>query len=124
VRLSALSDIINNPHRQNKTPGGAQTVLPFVCARYRARVRVVDFKPDILEDFAQPIGDPSYDDLEATEAEWDFTPKGWEWAFCLLAEDALSSSGERTRIRLIVDNDGAEHLLKMDATEYVYELHV
>lgn len=95
-------------------------MLPFVNARYRARVRVVDFKPDNLEDFAQPVGDPSYDDLASdAEEDWDGIPKGWEWAFCLLVEDALSTSPEKTRMRLIVANDGAEHLLKMDATEYV-----
>jgi len=95
--------------------------LPFICARYRSRVRVVDFKPDNLEDFARPVGDGSDDNFETESmSEWDGTQqKKWEWAFCLLVEDAVGGLAQKTRMRIIVAADGAEHLLRMEAAEYV-----
>ncbi|KAF2205657.1 hypothetical protein GQ43DRAFT_361865 [Delitschia confertaspora ATCC 74209] len=119
---SNLANIISNNRRQNRTPGGAETVLPFVCAKYRARVRVVDFKPDNLEDFAQSLANPSYNDLptDSSYEDWDSTPKKWEWAFALLLEDAQPTRDPGTppsRMRVVVSNDAAEYLLKMDATD-------
>jgi hypothetical protein len=100
--------------------------LPFICAKYRSRVRVVDFKPDKLEDFAHALDDPSYNDSQedppSSYDDLDLTPRRWEWAFCLLVEDALRPQNDQERperLRLLVAKDGAECLLKLDATEYV-----
>ena len=93
-------------------------VLPFVNAKYRTRVRVVDFAPKDVEDFAHCMADP----------EWNTTPNSgdrrsgsrWEWGFVLLVEDANAPMGKAPeRLRLFVNNSAGQGLLKMSASEYV-----
>jgi protection of telomeres protein 1 len=124
MRLSTLSDILNAPERQIKTPEGIQVTLPFLNAKWRARVRVVDFSPRELEDFAR-----CFDTEEITSAglpdPYETDPSslpnnGWEWAFYLLVEDAKPPKGEKpTQMALLVNNHRGQGLLKMDACKYV-----
>ncbi|OCL03931.1 hypothetical protein AOQ84DRAFT_226728 [Glonium stellatum] len=126
TRISSISSIIENPYLENKAPNGIETKLPFVNAKYRARVRVVDFWPPKLEDFSRSLNDTAYNDTicdtnddESHQSDPQVT-KSWEWAFCLLVEDATTPSSTKepqARLNLLVAQDDAVHLLKMDATD-------
>jgi len=89
-------------------------------------VRVVDFWPPRLEDFARSLNDATYNDTPCdTDDDGDYLAespmaKGWEWVFCLLVEDATIPSNMKdphARLNLLVTQSDAEFLLKMDATE-------
>lgn len=73
-------------------------------------MRVIDFFPDELENFA------SYDE----------SLKDWSWGFSLRVEDGFLSdisnssidSSSKPRPWLLVDNSNAQFLLDLDADEY------
>ncbi|KAI9793923.1 MAG: hypothetical protein M1816_007175 [Peltula sp. TS41687] len=132
IRLSELAQGINLDLR---SPLGVNHVLPFHNLCCRARVKVVDFFPPKLEDFAVPPQNPEFDDLSDSggshssrdSAEiagpWqhvgkEVTKRAWEWRFYLLVEDAYSKSttskdGNVCRLKLMVDHNEAEFLLNM-----------
>ncbi|KAF5974522.1 protection of telomeres 1 [Fusarium coicis] len=110
--------------------------LPFVNLNYRANVRVVDFSPANLEDFAYPKKESEYEDLSddgeeslsnsETEAEDeqpiqrtldDFTKaRNWEWRFFLELEDAaVAEKHKKQRLWVAVDNQSAQLLTGLDA---------
>ena len=107
--------------------------LPFLNASYRAHVRVVNFMPSQLEDFACPKKKMSdYDvlsDNSASESESDeelghdmmtaFTAvRDWEWRFHLQLEDAAVKPGEqKKRVWVLVDNSAAQCLTSLDASD-------
>jgi hypothetical protein len=103
-------------------------VAPFAVCKYRANVRVVDYFPHKLEDFAVGRRASEFDMLsdysgeEDTDREEDlrifksgkgFAKNIWEWRFALLVEDA-SSKDAKERLWLIVDNHAAQGLLALD----------
>jgi hypothetical protein len=106
--------------------------LPFTCAKYRASVRVIDFKPNRLEDFACSrmqsqyacLSDNSEAESSSSEDE-DIQDMShgqmiWEWRFALLLEDATPSKGrnkEDNRVWVIVDNSSAQYLTGLDASK-------
>ena len=73
----------------------------YVNLKYHIVSRVIEFKPDNIEDFAK---------YEVPEG---FSQKRWRWRFALLVEGRDSNV-----MRLIVMDEDAEYLLKMPATEY------
>jgi protection of telomeres protein 1 len=82
----------------------------------------VDFSPPKLEDFAQSLDDPNYDDLPDVTSSgdsWNMTdmPKPrWEWAFWLLLEEAKTAPGETPiQIKVLVSGADAVYMLKIDA---------
>jgi hypothetical protein len=107
--------------------------LPFINANYRINVRVVDFYPPKLEDFAFPkrvkrdydvLSDNS-DSTSSSDEEPDrplyrFSPQqiqGWEWRFYLQLEDAvLPPKEEKGRVWVAVDNHAAQSLTDLDAS--------
>ncbi|KAI1458905.1 hypothetical protein F4805DRAFT_106459 [Annulohypoxylon moriforme] len=104
--------------------------LPFTCAKYRTNVRVVDFRPSKLVDFAiwrkslesDVLSDESGD--SDSESDGDGTldryagRKIWEWKFSLLLEDAdPKRKGEDNKFWVVVDNTEAQLLLNLDATD-------
>ncbi|KAI1283637.1 hypothetical protein F5Y07DRAFT_350185 [Xylaria sp. FL0933] len=105
--------------------------LPFACAKYRTNVRVVDFHPYTLENFATSrrssesdvISDCSSDsDSESDDEHSSLHPypgeKIWEWRFALQLEDAdLNSKGERYKFWVVVDNIEAQQLTGLDACD-------
>lgn len=127
IRITPVSDILENPHLSYKTPTGIESTLPFINAKYRARVRVVDFWPPNLEDFSRRLDNSDYCPLASnsvsdsgSEADDSEIRKKWEWAFSLLVEDATTPSSIKeapSRMNLVVAQDGAEFLLKMDAVD-------
>ncbi|OQE15215.1 hypothetical protein PENFLA_c033G07283 [Penicillium flavigenum] len=67
----------------NNAPGGIVYQLPFQNVNYHSQVRVVDFFPPKVEDFAvQTTSAP----LFSTENGTAESKYGWEWRFCLLVE--------------------------------------
>lgn len=125
---------IIEPVSWKTTVGGEETtlVLPFACARYRANVRVVDFRPaklerfaawrqstesDVLSDWSSGSDSDSDDDLHGTLKRYAGA-KIWEWRFALLLEDADPKSKEpKGRFWAVVDNTEAQLLTGLDACE-------
>ena len=108
---------------------------PFTIAKYRANVRVVDYFPNNIEEFAVGWRSSEFDaiedfsgledtDVERSRKTWQSGqghPKDqWEWRFALQVEDA-ESDGSNDKMWLIVDNASAQMLLNLedDATRYV-----
>lgn len=134
----SLSEIQSSKHRVVVNGDfDFPVVLPFVNQKYRANVRVVDFFPDRLEDFAVGRRRSEYDILsdysggESTDNEEDMRTfrkgkgfggeKVWSWRFALLVEDLAEDHelvGKRPYIWLNVDNQAAQGLLDMDAKRY------
>ncbi|KAG5655740.1 hypothetical protein KAF25_008859 [Fusarium avenaceum] len=111
--------------------------LPFVNLNYRANVRVVDFAPSDLMDFAYPKKKSEYDDLSDDGGESvsdsgseeedgqsgqvtldNFTKvRNWEWRFFLELEDAaVPAKQKKERLWVAVDNQAAQCLLSLDAS--------
>ncbi|KAL1999243.1 hypothetical protein VTN02DRAFT_4832 [Thermoascus thermophilus] len=126
IPCRSLADILANESHNNALPGGVEYRLPFQNLRYRATVRVVDFFPPKLEDFAVPYN-PEYAMLSGSESdeedEEDTMMNGrhrrrlWEWRFCLLVEDGTPPprGQPRERVKLFVSGPDAEFLLKLTA---------
>ncbi|KAF2797550.1 hypothetical protein K505DRAFT_235277 [Melanomma pulvis-pyrius CBS 109.77] len=119
IKLSTIAEIINNPSLTIQTPEGVEIVLPFVNAKYRTRIRVVDFFPNDLNDFARSMADPNWNtalnEMSGNEQRHD---QGWKWGFALLVEDANAPTGTTPeRLRLFVNNGAGQHLLKMNASD-------
>lgn len=113
---------------RNLKHGSLECDAPFSLEKYRADVRVVDFFPHRLEDFAVGRKPSEYDILsdgsadEDTDLEDDmrhfksgkgFKNRQWEWRFALQVEDA-EPKGLKERIWLMVDNHSAQYLLSLD----------
>ncbi|KAF1981249.1 hypothetical protein K402DRAFT_239699 [Aulographum hederae CBS 113979] len=121
-----LSAIWDNRHLHGKTPAGTERQLPFINMRCRANVRVVDFYPHNLQDFAQSLDDPTFnpphsddEDDSVSYERASGTPNRWQWAFCLLVEDAKPPAEEKdpVRLKLMVDDACGQYLLKLDAED-------
>lgn len=94
-------------------------------------MRVVDFYPPRLEDFAVPYnpeddmlsesGTSSEDSDEDALMSSDYPHRRriWEWRFCLLVENGkpVPRGQPKKRMRLYVSGKDAEYLLKIDAAE-------
>jgi protection of telomeres protein 1 len=122
---------LNETHN-NSSPDGITYRLPFQNLAYRALVRVIDFFPPQLEDFATPfnheyatpscsVSDDDQGDHYINLPDISLNQRGieWEWRFCLLVEDAHRGprGQSRDRLKLFVHGAAAVFLLKMDAME-------
>ncbi|KAI9761707.1 MAG: hypothetical protein M1835_008135 [Candelina submexicana] len=123
VSPQPISEVVNSDRRRVKTPGGVEYRLPFHNVCCRASVRVVDYFPRKLEDFAVPCEASHEDELSESQG---YEPRErstrWEWRFYLLVEDGVPTkesdiSGDRTRLKVLVAHHDAEYLLKMDAED-------
>ena len=128
-----MSSIISLDKHLNTPPKGAPYTLPFQNINSRATVRVIDFFPPKLVDFAVPRPRASeYDILSEegrSESESDYQSNDlddrseaehtqWEWRFGLVLEDALGArQQERATIEVYVAGQDAEGLLKLEAEE-------
>ncbi|KAG5748272.1 hypothetical protein H9Q69_010179 [Fusarium xylarioides] len=123
-------------HETTIDDGLVKLPLPFVNLNFRANVRVVDFSPSNLADFAYPKKESEYEDLSddgeeslsnsETEAEDeqpiqrtldDFSKvRNWEWRFFLELEDAaVVEKHKKQRVWVAVDNQSAQLLTGLDA---------
>ncbi|KAH7166153.1 hypothetical protein EDB81DRAFT_639577 [Dactylonectria macrodidyma] len=104
--------------------------LPFVNANYRTNVRVVSFMPAKLEDFAFAKKVTEFDILsddgdsdDGSQSEHasvidSTTDRIWEWRFHLELEDAaVLKTQQKRRMWVVVDNQAAQCLLNLDASD-------
>ncbi|TVY33606.1 Protection of telomeres protein [Lachnellula occidentalis] len=107
---------------------GRDHISPFTNCKYRANVRVVDYFPHRIEDFAVGYRFSEYEMLsdysgdEDTDREEDlrtflsgkgFAKNTWEWRFALQVEDATAKD-PKDRLWLVVDNAAAQGLLNLE----------
>ncbi|OAP63013.1 hypothetical protein AYL99_02240 [Fonsecaea erecta] len=128
VSCKHIVDILDPDVLNRTTAKGNAYRLPFQNCTYKSKVRVIDFYPDNIADFAAPRKDGQFDVLSDNEdfeedLDIDLTQENpedlkWEWRFLLLVEDARAPAGadrRPTQMELLVaDTDGA-FLLNMDA---------
>lgn len=128
-----VSSIISLDKHANTPPKGAPYILPFQNINSRATVRVIDFFPPSLVDFAVPrrkaseyailseddcsesgSDQQSNDPDDRSEAE----DAQWEWRFALVLEDAISSrQQEKATVEVYVAGQDAECLLNLNAED-------
>lgn len=130
----SVSAILSLDKHSNTTPAGTPYTLPFQNIKSRATVRIVDFFPSDLADFAVPCPKVSeYDILSDAEGSEDGSDSGsqsadtiseieddppWEWRFGLVLEDAMGpKTSEKATMKVYVAGQDAECLLKLDATK-------
>ena len=125
VPCQSLEEIVNNESHDIVSPEGLPYRLPFQNICYRSSVRVVDFFPPKIEDFAVPVN-PEFEDDSDRDYDSDIPEEHrrvvWEWRFCLIVESHVQPPPgiRRVRVNLFVSRHDAEHLLKLTATEYVF----
>ncbi|KAF4975067.1 hypothetical protein FZEAL_8103 [Fusarium zealandicum] len=133
---SLVAEMAEIVHHQSAIDGqDVRLKLPFVNTNYRANVRVVNFFPSKLVNFAVPKKESEYDalsddggesvssndteDEDGTENTMEvFTAtRRWEWRFYLEVEDAaVPNKQKKQRMWVAVDNQAAQCLLKLDAS--------
>ncbi|KFA75507.1 hypothetical protein S40288_01238 [Stachybotrys chartarum IBT 40288] len=101
--------------------------LPFINANHRVAVRVIDFRPNKLEDFARPqkrssecdrLSDGGGNYSESDDSETASSTVAWEWAFCLKLQDMTQVEGaQKGAAWVAVDNMSAQCLLHLDASD-------
>ena len=115
VSISTIRDILDpdDERHTNAMPDGSTYVLPFVNAKFRARVRVVDFAPRQLEDFAIP--EHEYEGERSEDSAMiDYSSSlQYMWSFSLLLEDASKPKGPEefpNRIWATLGHEEAQYL--------------
>ncbi|POS87562.1 hypothetical protein EPUL_000914 [Erysiphe pulchra] len=103
---------------QLSKPGSDIVYAPFSNFKYRVTVRVVDYFPHKVEDFAtlcsETVRDLSPDSSEAEDNCTNEKEK-WEWRFSLLLEDApITKTQNKKRVWVIVNNHAAQGLLNIE----------
>lgn len=123
-----LSSILSLATHALKTPNGTPYTLPFQNINSRTTVRIIDFFPPDLADFAVRCPRPSeFDVLSENENSGssddqsegpDAEERRWEWRFGLVLEDAMGSRNEEkaTMTAYVAAMDG-DFLLRLDAEE-------
>ena len=123
IPCKSIYQIIDPRILARKTSKGNAFFLPFQNCRYKSQVRVVDFFPNDLADFAVPSRDSHYDmlsDQDDSDSEVDMTQLNdrdvrWKWRFFLVVEDASRAPDQQpARMELLVFDDEGEYLLNMD----------
>ncbi|KAH8429566.1 telomere-binding alpha subunit central domain protein [Aspergillus melleus] len=115
-----IEDILTNESHNNVSPDGVKYRFPFQNLCYRSMVRVVDFFPHKLEDFAVP---ERQDDEPLARFELECATgeqfNRWEWRFCLLIESSSAPppGQAREQMKLFVSDVEAVHLTGLDASE-------
>jgi hypothetical protein len=122
--------MLQQVHLETDIDGKPATLpLPFVNLNFRADVRVTNFKPSNLQDFAYPKRRVSEYDALSDNEESDFNSEDedqlsqasldrreWNWRFFLELEDAMTSAAEQPhRVWVVVDNREAQCLFDLDA---------
>ncbi|GFF33223.1 protection of telomeres protein 1 [Aspergillus udagawae] len=124
IRCTSLADILDGESHENISPNQIEYRIPFQNVCYRATVRVVDFFPPKLEDFAVPeeSDHKPRPDAEVDEPHNSHSPDRsirWQWRFCLLVENVPPHPYGKSsqRMKLFVSGADAEYLLKLDAAD-------
>lgn len=126
MSLSSLLDIIATD-RSFTDLKGVTRELPFINQNRWARVRVIDFHPQTLDQFAvfAPPSSSQKSLILDPSSLGSSKQNDWEWNFMLLVEEASgiplpkqAQSLAPWKIWLKVTNDDAEFLLNESATKY------
>ncbi|KAL0944139.1 telomere-binding alpha subunit central domain-containing protein [Colletotrichum truncatum] len=137
-----IYDILEPPTFETTIEGGPLAFkLPFTCSQYRANVRVIDFHPPSLQDFACPLKKTEsdyvaltdYSDFDSEDDDRDdqstvdrlVDERTWEWRFALRLQDATppmnttkQATGEKhNTFWVLVDNQDAQLLTGLDACD-------
>ncbi|KOS19284.1 Protection of telomeres protein 1 [Escovopsis weberi] len=132
--VSTITEILREPPPLPTTVEGeeVEVALPFRNVNYRANVRIVNFSPSRLEEFAFAKRFSEFDILRDGESssDDDLEPLSqislrWEWRFFLELEDATpendsskrrAAGGKRRTLWVAVDNSAAQCLVNLDAS--------
>ena len=132
VPPSKVSEILKRVRVETDVDGEAVCLpLPFVNMNHRVDVRVTDFQPSDLQGFVHPkkaskfdaLSDNEDSDLESgsdTMRELE-TEREWEWRFALQLEDATPNAEPRERFWVAVDNQAAQCLTNLDASNLKHD---
>ncbi|KAK2008667.1 telomere-binding alpha subunit central domain-containing protein [Colletotrichum eremochloae] len=141
--IAPVSDLLEPAKYETTNQGASLSVdLPFNCAKYRTNVRVIDFYPNRLQDFArvrkqqaeyEALSDYSGEESEEEEEDDDDdegTLNGfvrtsdwiWEWRFALRLQGVMTvPKGSKSRkddsFWVVVGNMDAQLLTGMDACD-------
>lgn len=118
VPVRSLGSILSAETHINTSPGGITYQLPFQNVCYKSVVRVVDFFPPNLEEFAVKVpNEPIV--AHADSMDDNRIHMIWEWRFCLLVEgtEPLPPNETRQRMKLYVCGADGEHLLDSEPVE-------
>jgi protection of telomeres protein 1 len=126
LSYKSIVDILDPSILERTSPQGNLFQIPFQNSTYTSRVRVVDFFPDDIADFAAPRRISEFAELEGYESpdeesnpilQVDGPDIKWEWRFMLLVEDAKSQpvSTASTLLELLVAEMDGDWLLDMEA---------
>ncbi|KAL2148779.1 hypothetical protein VTH82DRAFT_1926 [Thermothelomyces myriococcoides] len=134
TQYSTIESILEPAAHETTINSQPNIVMPFVCANYLAAVRVVDFFPPSLEDFAcsrkqtdfDVLSDNGDSDSDSSSSDEDDVVGGnqiWEWRFALQLEDPAPPGGHKkeagrpARIWVLIGNTDAQCLTGLDATD-------
>jgi protection of telomeres protein 1 len=127
VPLKSTEEIMDPEILRRKTPSGNDFYLPFQNCCYHSKVRVVDYLPNDIANFACPYRTSDYDILSENEgfegSDMDTDEDGdvkWEWRFYLIVEDATSpaTAGQpKVQMPLLVADTDGDFLLDMEASD-------
>lgn len=122
VPIRSLEKVLSGEFHTISIGGGISYTLPFQNVCYRVLVRMVDFFPPNLADFAVEV--PMKSIIDRGDDEMDDGATGqrteWQWRFCLLVEGTeprVSKQQPRELMKVYVTGAEGEHLLNLTATE-------
>ncbi|KAK7220273.1 hypothetical protein V2G26_008276 [Clonostachys chloroleuca] len=125
---SSLSDILTKASADLDIDGEeVKLPMPFTNMNYRVNVRVTNFSPPDILQFAVPKKTSEYAVLEddgdsdsssgMDDEDMGNDSMSWEWRFALELEDSTPDIKQRERIWVVVDNQSAQCLVNLDATD-------
>lgn len=131
-----LSRILQRTSPISSDPKFAGINAPFENNTYKANLRVVDYLPhnivdfavgrkisefDVLSDYSGDEDDDPKEDMQSFHEGKGYVERKWEWFFSLVVEDA-NQDASKERAILRVENYDAQMLLNLqgDACKYVH----
>lgn len=124
VPCKPIHQILDPEILARRTAKGNTFYLPFQNCRYKSEVRVIDFFPKNLADFAVPHRESDYEtlsdqgdsDSEVDERQLDDSNVTWKWRFFLVVEDASHGPGQQpAKLELLVSDHEGDYLFNMQA---------
>lgn len=103
IPWSSLDEIVDDRGRLLVHSNGRRESAPFNNVKHHANLRVIDFFPHQLRDFA--IYEP------------DSSQGPWQWCFWLVLVSGDPKDEEEQAINVLVHGCDAQHLLQLDPSE-------
>jgi protection-of-telomeres protein 1 len=125
IPCKPIRQILDPEILARRTAKGNIFHLPFQNCRYKSLVRVVDFFPNNLADFAAPYRESDYEHLPDREdsdsedidlSQLTNVDVHWKWRFFLVVEDASHAPAQQpARMELLVSDQEGDYLLQTEA---------